>query len=432
MNGASLDGLPVNLDDLLHGRFIESNRIEFKAGWDDRIKAAVVRTLCAFANDLLNLGGGYVVLGVREEGGRALLPPEGLAKEDLERVQREVRYARERIQPAYQPLVFPVQYEGTPIIVIQAPGGDTRPYQAPEDLNAPRSPVQYWIRRGPETIKAQGDSLRQLLELTARVPFDDRRNLDARIEDLSNLLVRRFLHEVGSDLINHDPPIDDRQLYRLLSLVVRINGHEVPRNVALLFFNEDPDKFFRGTRTEVVRFRDEGDILQEQVFRGPISYQIRTALQYLESFTGTVLRKVPAQAEAEKIVAYPYPAMEEALVNAFYHRSYETPPEPVKVYLYPDRMEIISYPGPVPGIQPRHFQPGESLPPVPARNRRIGDFLKELQLAERRGTGVPKIQRQMRQNGSPEARFDFDEERTYFRVTLPIHPGFRAAAEGLP
>ncbi|HKV09168.1 MAG TPA: ATP-binding protein [Thermoanaerobaculia bacterium] len=202
--------------------------------------------------------------------------------------------------------------------------------------------------------------------------------------------------------------------------------------MALLFFNEDPDKFFRGTRTEVVRFGNEGDILQEQVFRGPISYQIRTTLQYLEGFTGTVLRKVPGQAEAERIAAYPYPAMEEALVNAFYHRSYETPPEPVKVYLYPDRMEIISYPGPVPGIQPRHFQAGESLPPVPARNRRIGDFLKELQLAERRGTGVPKIQRQMRQNGSPEARFDFDEERTYFRVTLPIHPGFRAAAEGLP
>ncbi|HSN85548.1 MAG TPA: ATP-binding protein, partial [Thermoanaerobaculia bacterium] len=269
-------------------------------------------------------------------------------------------------------------------------------------------------------------------ELTARVPFDDRRNLDARIEDVSNLLVRRFLHEVGSDLINHDPPIDDRQLYRLLNLVTRTNGHEVPRNVALLFFNEDPDKFFRGTRTEVVRFRDEGDVLQEQVFRGPVSYQIRTTLQYLDSFTGIILRKVPGQAEAEKIVAYPYPAMEEALVNAFYHRSYETPPEPVKVYLYPDRMEIISYPGPVPGIQPRHFQPGESLPPVPARNRRIGDFLKELQLAERRGTGVPKIQRQMRQNGSPEARFDFDEERTYFRVILPVHPLYRAAAEGLP
>jgi ATP-dependent DNA helicase RecG len=98
--------------------------------------------------------------------------------------------------------------------------------------------------------------------------------------------------------------------------------------------------------------------------------------------------------------------------------------EPVNVYVYPNRIEITSYPGPVPGIELRHFQPGEPLPAIPSRNRRIGDFLKELHLAERRGTGVLKIQRRMRQIGSPAARFDFDEGRTYFRVTLPINPRY--------
>ena len=41
-------------------------------------------------------------------------------------------------------------------------------------------------------------------------------------------------------------------------------------------------------------------------------------------------------------------------------------PEPVKVYLYPDRMEIISYPGPAPGIEMRHFQVGATVPPTNA------------------------------------------------------------------
>jgi hypothetical protein len=40
------------------------------------------------------------------------------------------------------------------------------------------------------------------------------------------------------------------------------------------------------------------------------------------------------------------------------------------------------------------------------RNRRIGDFLKELHLTEGRCTGIPKIQRSMRDNGSPEARVE--------------------------
>ena len=62
---------------------------------------------------------------------------------------------------------------------------------------------------------------------------------------------------------------------------------------------------------------------------------------------------------------------------------------------------------------------------MPARNRRIGGFLKELKLAESRGTGVPKIRRHMSESGSPEPRFDFDEAHTYFRVILPVHPRYR-------
>lgn len=426
-SSTSFDGLPINLESLLHGSVIEGNRIELKAGWDDHIKTSVVRTVCAFANDFLNLGGGYLVLGVREKEGRPELPPAGLADLDMERLQKEVRGACKRIVPDYLPLLFAQEYEGVPLLVIWAPGGDMRPYQAPETLNSSGSPLQFWIRRGPETIKAQGEDLRQLIALTAKVPFDDRRNLEAKIEDLSPLLVRRFLSDIRSDLINHSPSIDDRQIFRLMNLIVRVNSHEVPRNVGLMFFNEDPDKFFRGARTEVVQFGDDagGDLIEERTFRGPIAYQIKSVLDYLDSLGGALLRKVRGQAEVERTVPYPYEAMEEALVNAFYHRGYDSPPEPIKVYLYPDRMEIISYPGPVPGIQPRHLEPGGHLPPVPARNRRIGDFLKELRLAEGRGSGIPKIRRKMRENGSPEARFDFDEERTYFRTALPVHPRYQ-------
>lgn len=56
--------LPINLDNLLHHRTLESERIEYKAAWKP---ASVLHTLCAFANDFYNLGGGYVV--VRVEGG---------------------------------------------------------------------------------------------------------------------------------------------------------------------------------------------------------------------------------------------------------------------------------------------------------------------------------------------------------------------------
>src|ERR1019366_10806631 len=52
--------LPIRIDDLLHARVVEIERIEFKAGWNPD---PILRTLCAFANDFENLGGGYLVIG---------------------------------------------------------------------------------------------------------------------------------------------------------------------------------------------------------------------------------------------------------------------------------------------------------------------------------------------------------------------------------
>lgn len=51
----------------------------------------------------------------------------------------------------------------------------------------------------------------------------------------------------------------------------------------------------------------------------------------------------------------------------------------------------------------------------------IGGFLKELDLTEGRATGIPKIIRAMRENGSPEPQFETEEERTTFLVRLPVH-----------
>ena len=423
------DGLPLNLEDLIHRRSIESNRVEFKATWSKPIKAAVVRSVCAFANDLLNLNGGYIVLGIEaeDETGRAIMPPRGLEGINIDSVQREIRGACKRLLPAYQPLLFPASCMGKDVLVVWAPGGDNRPYEAPENAGKKSGPRHYYVRQGPETVMARGEVRRQLLEAAAKVPFDDRRNLDARVEDISPTLVRRFLHDIRSDLANRTEEIDDRELYRRLRIVTKVNAHEVPRNAGLLFFNEGPDSFFSGAQIEVVQFGDDagGDLIEERVFKGPLPQLIKGALGYLDALGGSLVHKISGQAEVERTVPYPYEAMEEAIVNAVYHRSYDSPPEPTKIYLYPDRMEITSYPGPVAGIQRGHFAPTETVPPVPARNRRIGEFLKELRLAEGRGTGIPKIRRKMEENGSPEARFDFDDARTYFRVILPVHPRYQ-------
>ena len=418
--------LPVNLDHLLHCRGVESERVEFKASWDPLTTGPqLLKTVCAFANDYHNLNGGYVVVGVVERDGRAVLPPSGLTAGEIDAAQKWIRGNCKRLDPSYPPILSPETVGDRLILVVWAPASEMRPHRAPA---AGGGPGRFWVRLGAETVDAErrGDLLRGLIEQTARVPWDVRRAHDARVEDMREAKVREHLRDVRSGLL--DEP-DEKTVYRRMGLTMRVNDHEVPRNAGLLFFSSDPAAWFRGAKIEVVQFAADraGDVQEERTFRGGLVDQLRGCLSHLENVSTRHLQKQPDRSRVRGWVSYPMPALRETLVNAVYHRAYDVDqPEPTKVYLFPSRVEVVSYPGPVPGIEARHLLPDAEVRAVPARNRRIGEFLKELGFAEGRLSGLRKVFQAMEANGSQAPRFDFDEQRTYFQATLPAHPEYAA------
>ena len=398
-------------------------RLEFKAGWNPE---DVLHSICAFANDINNWGGGYIVVGVAEQDGRPVLPPQGLQANQLDQIQKELLNLCYQIAPAYMPVAAPVEYAGKWLLIIWAPGGETRPYKAPLSLGKDhRGQKVYWIRRFANTVQVRTEAdERHLLSLTATVPFDDRINHHAEVHDLSPVLVRDFLHEIRSDLAAAAETIPFADLCEQMRLVSGPPEYRKPRNIGLLMFSEQPERFFRGAIIEVVTYRDEvGDQFSEQIFTGPLPRQLRQTLQYLRSqVLHEEVQKVANQAEALRFFNYPYAAVEEALANAVYHRSYESQ-QTIEVNVRPTQIEIISYPGALPPITPAML----AQPRVVARdyrNRRVGDFLRELHLTEGRATGLPKIRRAMQANGSPPPVFDMDEAHVYFLTILPVHPTF--------
>lgn len=66
------------------------------------------------------------------------------------------------------------------------------------------------------------------------------------------------------------------------------------------------------------------------------------------------------------------------------------------------------------------------------RNRRLGDFLKELDLTEGRSTGLSLIHKELEKNGSLPPVIEADDNRTFFRITLSIHPAFEGSAVEIP
>ncbi|MBF0387116.1 MAG: hypothetical protein HQL20_04585 [Candidatus Omnitrophica bacterium] len=260
------------------------------------------------------------------------------------------------------------------------------------------------------------------MKMANDIPFDDRVNHNASIDDLNVQLVRQYLYAVKSALLDEMSRITSKELFRRMNIVGGPDEGMKPKNIGLMLFSDDPQKFFPRTTIDVVKYKDDvGDDFDEKIFTGPAHEQVRAALVYIKNLVIVeYVHKVDGRAEADRFFNYPYAAIEESLVNAVYHRSYEKR-EPIEVRIYPDKIYVISYPGPMPPLGKDNINE-PNVTPHCYRNSRLGDSLKELELTEGRCTGFPKIRRALKNNGSPAPVFETDDDREYFMVTLKINP----------
>ena len=233
-----------------------------------------------------------------------------------------------------------------------------------------------------------------------------------------------FLREVGSDLADESPEISAEALARQMNVAGGPDEAALPKNVGLLFFNEHPRQFFPVTQIDVVWFPEGagGDRFDEKTFEGPLDRIARDALSYIQrNYLKQTVIKHPDRAEAERFWNFPYAAIEEAVVNAVYHRSYEIR-EPIEVRITQEDLVVLSFPGPDRSIRMDDLRVGKAVSRR-YRNRRIGEFLKELDLTEGRSTGISKILKVMERNGSPPPEFETDDDRSHFLIRLPVHSG---------
>lgn len=406
--------LPININDLVHGQTVEWERLEFKQGWNPE---EIVHTICAFANDINNWGGGYIIVGIAENAGQPVLPPAGLAPERLDFIQGEIVKLANQMQPNYFPIPQPHIMDGKHIMILWCPAGDNRPYTAPSTQGGKAQRHRY-VRSGSRSIVARGVLDVQLTELAARIPFDDRINNQASIDDLDLATIQGYLQEVKSDLYAKSTRMPLAEIASGMLIAKGPTEDLRPINAGLLFFSKTPEVFFPRTQIEIVVHKDNtGKSFQEHIFKGPLHVQLRDALAFIKNnVINEQVIKYKDKAEADRFDNYPYAAIEEALSNAVYHKSYEIS-KPIEIQIFPDKMEILSYPAPVPPVTNKILETKKRIVARDYRNRRIGDFLKELGLTEGRATGFPAIYDAMEENGSPAPTFETDDE-SYVLVTL--------------
>jgi ATP-dependent DNA helicase RecG len=268
-----------------------------------------------------------------------------------------------------------------------------------------------------------------LIRSSARIIFDDRGNPEIKLSDISPLLLKDYLVKVGSRLQNEDLVNDLEGVLEQMDLLEGPTEKWCIKNVAAMMFCEHPEKFFKTTQVDIVIFpegreNNPDNIIELPTIKGSVPMMIRDAMSYLR--TNVIKEQIKKQFDDEHSIRYfnyPYQALEEAVVNALYHRNYNER-EPVEITVEPNRISILNHGGPDRSIPLDVVRKAQTLRCRKYRNRRLGEFLKEMELTEGRATGIPTIQRKLKDNGSASAIFETDEDRAYFLIDIPCHPDF--------
>ena len=357
----------------------------------------------------------------------AIRPVEGVPMEKIDNILQEMVGYNNKMAPYYLPRTSVEEVDGKQLIVIWCPAGSYRPYSVPANVTAKGTKECFYIRSGTSSIEARGEALVELREQANRIPFDERGNSNIQLEDISLVLLRDYLVKVGSKLVDDVIKTPISTILDQMELYTGPKENRLLRNVAAMMFCEYPNKFFPYTQIDVVTFPNgkmkDPNNFTEVTFKGCVPQMIKHTMDYIKSnVLKEHVRKISGRQEAERFWNYPYDAIEEAVVNSVYHRDF-LQHEPIEITIEPSGISILNCPGPDRSISKEDIEKGDMLKSRRYRNRRLGDFLKELDLTEGRSTGVPTIQAKLAENGSPRAIFETTEDRLTFLVTIPVHEG---------
>ncbi|MDD1428281.1 putative DNA binding domain-containing protein [Dolichospermum sp. ST_sed9] len=406
----------------------ESERVEWKENGDDiNIVKEIVKTISAFANDIANFGGGYVICGAKEikdEHGFPKIQYTGLSANKLKEIEGKVtQHCREYVHPSLSLLVDEIENpenKSTRILVfVVLASPDAHVYRDGQSST-------YYVRISRETREARNGILTQLLIKKQKIEyFDKRTNIAATESDIDILLFRDSMQEMG--LLFPEKSLEDyfsdrEQIAELVSpLFVRTNldGILRPRNFTLLMFGKKSSitsKFPEAyTILSIYKGTDRSEPTAERyTLTGTIVEQAKRSIELLNTQAYTAFDK---RSSKPNQVKYPMRALQEAVINAIVHRDYEIP-EPIRITVFADRIEIKS-PGTLHwGVDQDKFLQGKASPKW--RNQSFAYLFNKLQLAQSEGQGIPTIIRTMREEGCPAPIFEIETES--LTCIIPAHP----------
>lgn len=392
----------------------ETNTIELKVAAPRATEMA--ERLCGMAN----AQGGRVIIGVKDSTYEVVGVPDRRIGETLDVIARAVRkmIRPELMLDPSEPEIYTIA--GKNVVVATVPPSHGPVYQAHGI---------YWIRRGTHTVSL---TLSELLEVANDRGLLDWEHQSARnttIEDLDLEKVRAYLAQRSATTRQASRFEDIERVLIGMGCAVMVDKGVVPTHAGLLFFGRDPQLHLVQSDVACVLFRETvgaSRYADRRIVIGTLQELIDGAEVFLSRYIA-----VGARVEGFRrvdIPEYSLEALREAVINAVVHRDYSKRGESVRVFCYPDRVEIHSPGLLLPGITVEQMERGEVQSKL--RNPTLANLLKDIPgYMERLGSGIRFMLDETKRVGLPAPQF---RETGEFIVTFRKAPALLPPQPQLP
>lgn len=411
----------------------ENSGVEFKR--DDVRPERLAMEMAA----LLNLEGGYIVLGVEDDGAVT-----GLTRSPKQAEEWVMEVARVHLRPAAIPFWETIEWDDGKIAGVLSLPADApdKPYKAKRG-----SAWVTQVRVGTTTRDATDEEEARLYMQSGRLQYDRKPVPGASFEDLDLRRLVNYFRDLRRQAVPTNS--DQASWIRLLlntELMAEDRGRFMPSAGGLLLFGPKPNQFLPQAGITAVAYsgtEKDYDAKARTTLRGPVvslfpapvsdpapppyplpprTYSeatnvveagvIEQALDFVRRNIGMTAKIADGGRRMERW-DYPLEAVREALVNAVAHRDYTIAVTDIELSVYADRLEILS-PGRLPNtVTVEKMRAGYRA----SRNELIKEVLRDYRYVEATGLGVPrKIIAGMRAHNGTEPDLIEDEDRFLVRL----------------
>jgi ATP-dependent DNA helicase RecG len=359
---------------------------------------------------------------------RGLIGVEGAAAK-VRAVQQRLT---ESISPPASLSVTREEIEGHQLIVIDVPQGLEKPYVC-------RGKIM--VRRGTAVVPASAREVSDLIDQRARTErrWERLPALGVEEDDLDWVLIEkvaRTIEETRGYTVEQarkpkrgmvPPKVKPSPFLRNVQakagkakrILERLGLYEAGQftNAALVLFGKDPAERYPQTRVRTARFQgdDRAVFLDNKVFEGSLFSLLDSLTTFLKAHIPVTSSLAPEELQRQDRLAYPLPAVREALVNALVHRDYSAFDGGLSVAVFNERIEFWNS-----GRLPDEMTVEDLHKAHPSRpnNPDIAQVCFLFGLMERWGIGTQKIIRSCLTSGLPEPEWRVDNNGVTLTMRL--------------